>query len=204
MMKFFNLFIVFLLGFFSISCVAMTPMSKKWMSFVDKRTKTLVYYFNKTEVGSNFSFGKVRQEKKIVSGYWEKGEFKYGWEAKIRYGVPASDPKAPPGKPGLVTVDYVKNGKTTPFFKARGYVFFFVSDQKKPNTKKDPDTNKEADTNKKTSFILRHWSGAVGCAFTDFIFYENPETKPVIKHRKTQLTVYDREGIVMEAGKLCK
>ena len=198
-MKISNLFI-FLLCLFFVSCVSMNLLNEKnWLSATSGRTKNLFFSFNEKEIFGKFVLSGV-DLKRIQVGEWDTGAFKYGWEILLKRGVYYSNqdnPDTSQDKPASVLVHYVKDGKATTVFVAKGYIFSI----------KTPNTNKEPDTSKKPAFILRHWSGAIGCAFTDFIFYRNIEAKPVIERRRTQFTVYDgkdRDKIVVEAWKLCK
>ena len=190
-MKISNLFI-FLLAFFSVSCVSTIPVSKRWKTTIDKDTNASFYSFNKAAAGKSFSIN-VR-EGSIKTGYWEKGVFKIGWEASVKYGVPEPGQKTPPNRPGLVTVNYAEeNGKVTPFFRARGYIFYLISPKVKPDAKTPP------------VLRVRHWSGGVDCAFTDFIFFESAKKEPIFvtEHRKAQLVARKRQ-VTVEAGRMCE
>ena len=199
--------LVFLLGLLSLSCVSTNRVSGKWITSVNPHTKALTYSFITIGKGGDFAIAGISGTT-VKTGYWEEGKFKYGWGIRIRYGTSELGPeilKPLPNRPAVAIVDYIKNEKVTPFFQARGYTFFLIQ---KPNA------NKEPDTSKKPAFILRHWSGAIGCTFTDFVFFEDMKTKPIIEHREAVLTVYDRmkvhnkivrrDQIVVEAGQLCK
>lgn len=213
--------LIFLLGFLSVSCVSTNRVNGnvsttsintkhmkngKWLAS-HPSAKVLGYSFIPIGKGGDFAIAGI-SGKTVKTGYWEEGKFKYGWGIKIRYGTSELGPgtlKPLPNRPAVAIVDYIENEKVTPFFQARGYIFFLIQ---------TPNASKEPDTSKKSTFILRHWSGAIGCTFTDFIFFENTKTKPVIEHREAVLTVYDkmkvhnkivrRDQIVVEAGKLCK
>lgn len=193
-MKISNLFI-FLLAFFSVSCVSTIPINKRWKINVDKDKDTdmdfLIYSFNKAAAGKNFSVN-VRGGK-VKAGYWEKGVFKDGWEASVKYGAPEPGQKTPQESPGLVIVNSVDNEKVTPFFRARGYIFYFISPKVKPDAKTPP------------VFRVRHWSGGVDCAFTDFIFFKSAKKEPVLmtEHRKARLVAHEKQ-VTVEAGRMCE
>ena len=176
-----NLFI-FLSGILLITCNACITLKKEdHFSTTNGRVKNLFFSFNQNDIIEKFIFSGGSGQT-IHTGEWDMGKFKQGWKIAISKGVYYSNEENPDtskDKPASVIVHFIENKKTVPFFVAKGYKFFFIN---KPDTKKKP------------SFIIRHWSGVMGCTLTDFSFFEKKEIKPIIENRNTKTTTQNKIG----------
>ena len=149
---------------------------ENWLTIKHGRTQSLFGTANKNKILNSF----------IPSGDSETSTRIKDWEILIRHGVYYSNEENPDtskDKPASVIVYHLENDNKQPHFAGKGYKFFLI---------------KEPDTKQKPLFIVRYWSGAMGCSFIDLSFFENQrvDTKPVIEYRSS---VDDRIGEICEA-----
>ena len=141
-----------------------------WLSAEKGRTSSFFGSFKKEEIELFVPSGRD-PERKTIGDY----------QITIYYPVYYSNEENPDtskDKPASVIVSYKKKIQ----FVGKGYKFSLIE---KAKTKYEP------------LFIVRHWSGVMGCSFTDVSF--NLTKKPLLEHRSTR-SVTDTNAL----GDLCK
>ena len=128
-----------------------------WLSAENGRSRSLFSSFKKEEIKQFVPSGRDPKVKTI-------GDY----QITIYYPVYYSDQENPDtskDKPASVIVSY----KGEIQFVGKGYKFSLIE---KPKTEYEP------------LFIIRYWSGTMGCSFTDISF--NPQKEPLMERRSSR------------------
>ena len=155
---------------------------KNWFSVENGRTKYLFGTKNPKKIEKFVPSGRMAQEKIIGP-----------WKIILRPAVYYSNEENPDiskDRPASIVVYSLKNsnGKKVwnPRFAGKGYKFSILNS---PQTESSP------------LFMIRYWSGVMGCSFIDLSFFSNPDltNQPLIEYRSTgSVTTTNR------LGDLCK
>ena len=140
-----------------------------WLSAKNGRTSSFFGSFKKEEIKQFVSSGRDPKKKTI-------GDYQITIYYPIFYSN-EENPDISKDKPASVTVSY----KGEIQFVGKGYKFSLIE---KPKTKYEP------------LFIIRYWSGVMGCSLTDISF--NPQKKPLREKRSTR-SITDTNSL----GDLC-
>ena len=155
---------------FSLACHSSPLLSEDtWLFAENGRTSSFFGSFKKEEIGQFVPSGRD-PERKTIEDY----------QITIYYPVYYSNEEnhdTSKDKPASVTVSY----KGEIQFVGKGYKFSLIE---KPKTEYEP------------LFIIRYWSGVMGCSFTDISF--NPQKKPLREQRSTR-SITDTNSL----GDLC-
>ncbi len=130
---------------------------KTWLSAENGRSSSLFSSFKKEEIKQFMPSGRDPTEKTIKD-----------YQITIYHPVYYSNEENPDtskDKPASVTVSYKGENQ----FVGKGYKFLLIE---KPKTEYEP------------LFIIRYWSGTMGCSFTDISFH--PEKEPLIERRSSR------------------
>ena len=140
-----------------------------WLSAKNGRTSSFFGSFKKEEIKQFVPSGRDPKKKTI-------GDYQITIYYPIFYSN-EENPDTSKDKPASVTVSY----KGEIQFVGKGYQFSLIE---KPKTKYEP------------LFIIRYWSGVMGCSLTDISF--NPQKKPLREKRSTR-SITDTNSL----GDLC-
>ncbi len=160
--RFKNLFWLACLTFSGISCSSVSHSSEllsenTWLSAKNGRSSSFFGSFKKKEI-----------KQFVPSGRDPKSQTIGDYQITIYYPVYYSDegnPDTSKDKPASVIVSY----KGDIQFVGKGYQFSLVENPK---------------TEYKPLFIIRYWSGTMGCSFTDVSFH--PGKKPLLENRSSR------------------
>lgn len=160
--QFKNLFFLICVTFFNVSCSSVSHSSellsqKTWLFTKNGRSSSLFSSFKKEEIKQFVASGRDPTEKTI-------GDYRI----TIYHPVYYSDQKNPDtskDKPASVIVSYKEETQ----FVGKGYKFLLIE---------NPQTEYES------LFIIRHWSGTMGCSFMDVSFH--PKKEPLMERRSSR------------------
>ena len=167
--RFKNILCLICLSVSSIGHGSQLLSQNTWLSAKNGRSSSFFGSFKKEEIKQFVPSGRD-PERKTIRDY----------HITIYYPVYYShseNPDTSKDKPASVIVSY----KGEIQFVGKGYKFSLIE---KPKTKYKP------------LFIIRYWSGVMGCSFTDISF--NPQKEPLIEKRSTR-SVTDTNAL----GDLC-
>lgn len=142
---------------------------KTWLSAENGRSRSFFGTFKKEEIKQFVPSGRDPESQTI-------GDYHITIYYPVYYSN-EENPDTSKDKPASAIVSY----KGEIQFVGKGYKFSLIE---KPQTKYKP------------LFIVRYWSGVMGCSFTDISFH--PEKEPLLEQRSTR-TVTDTNSL----GDLC-
>ena len=144
-------------GYSSVSHSSELLSKKTWLSAKNGRSSSFFKSFKKKEI-----------KQFVPSGHNPKSQTIEDYKITIYYPVYYSNEQNPDtskDKPASVIVSYKEDIQ----FVGKGYKFLLV---KNPKTEYKP------------LFIIRYWSGSMGCSFTDVSFH--PKKKPLLENRSSR------------------
>ena len=143
---------------FSLACHSSPLLSEDtWLSAENGRSRSFFGSFKKEEIKQFVPSGRDPKNKTI-------GDYQITIYYPVYYSN-EENPDTSKDKPASVTVSY----KGEIQFVGKGYQFSLIE---KPKTEYEP------------LFIIRYWSGVMGCSLTDISF--NPQKKPLREQRSTR------------------
>lgn len=153
----------------SENCYTPSDQDKKnWLSTKGGRTKYLWGTTDPENLNQFVPSGRKAVEKTL-------GQWKILLRPPIFYSN-QEDPDTSKDRPASAIVYY----KEQAHFAGKGYKFSIMEN---PKTEKAP------------LFILRYWTGVMGCSFIDLSFFQDPEsTGPLLEYRSTRSAYGDHPG----------
>ena len=160
--QFKNLFFLTYLTFSWIGCSSVSHSSEllsqdTWLSAENGRSSSLFSSFKKEEIKQFVASGRDPIEKTI-------GDYQITIYHPVYYSN-QENPDTSKDKPASVTISY----KGEIQFVGKGYKFSLIEN---PQTEYEP------------LFIIRYWSGTMGCSFTDVSFH--PKKDPLMERRSSR------------------
>lgn len=143
---------------FSFGCYGKELLSRDtWLTAENGRSSTFFGSFEKEDIKKFVPSGR-NSERTIIEDY-------HITIYQAVYYSNEENPDTSKDRPASVIVSYKKEIQ----FVGKGYQFSLIKNLK---------------TEYKPSFIIRYWSGVMGCSFTDISFH--PNKKPLIERRSTR------------------